>query len=65
MLDAIVENVENLLKEKFGCCLLQTALKVPQSPRHIFLFSAWVKDNIEDVYCDPDAVHFASSVIEV
>ena len=64
VLDAIIENAEHLVKDKFETWLAQTAAKVIESTRHILLFSDWVKDNIKDVYCDPNAMHFASSVIE-
>ena len=64
-MDGIAKNVDHLAKDKFGTWLAQTAVKVSLSTRHVFQFSSWVLDNILDVYCDPHAMRFSSSVIEV
>lgn len=64
-MDGIANNVEHLVKDKFGTWLAQTAVKVSHSARNVFQFSSWVRDNILDVYCDPHAMRFSSSVIEV
>ena len=64
-MDGIVENVEHLVTDKFGTWLVQTAVKVSETAVHVFQLSAWIQDNILDVYCDPHTMYFATSVIEV